>query len=215
MDWGDMAHSMRASFDIGRVQTIRKMVLAAAVFLLVAAFLFVGSWWPEGGDVHESLEWIGIGLIIVCILGRTWCTLYIGGRKNAAVVDEGPYSVTRNPLYVFSFVGAAGVGAQLGSFVLAVLATVFVWVVFRIVVSSEERHLRDRLGGPYRDYLARVPRFLPRLSLWRNADSLEVRPGRVVRTFLDACMFLVAIPLAEVFEWLQNSGIIPVLLRVP
>lgn len=210
-----MAPIMQASFDIGRVQTIRKVVLAVAVVLLVATFLFVGSWWPEGGDVHESLEWIGIGLIVVCILGRTWCTLYIGGRKNAVVVDKGPYSITRNPLYVFSLLGAAGIGAQLGSFVLSLLAAVVVWVVFRIVVSREERHLHDRLGSSYRDYLARVPRFLPQLSLWHNVDSLEVHPGRVVRTFLDACIFLVAIPLAELFEWLQNSGFIPILLRVP
>jgi protein-S-isoprenylcysteine O-methyltransferase Ste14 len=82
-------------------------------------------------------------------------------------------------------------------------------------VSREEQHLRNRLGDAYRDYLARVPRFLPRLSLWRNVDILEVSPAAVVRTFLDACLFLVAVPLAEMFEWLQNSGFIPILFRVP
>lgn len=205
----------QAALDIGRVQTIRKMVLAAAVFALAFICLFVGSLWREDHYIHEVLELFGLGLIVVCILGRTWCTLYIGGRKNAIVVDEGPYSVTRNPLYVFSLLGAAGVGAQLGSFVLAALVPTIVWAVFHVVVVREERHLVTLLGVAYRDYLARVPRFFPRLSLWRNADSLEVRPVLVGRTFLDALVFLVAVPMAEVFEWLQHAGFIPLLLRVP
>ena len=168
--------------------------------------MLVQSPWPEGQKIHESLEWLGIGLIVICIVGRTWCTLYIGGRKNTVVVDEGPYSVSRNPLYMFSLLGAAGVGAQLGSFIMMLVVPAIVWLVFRIVVAREEKHLLNGLGEPYRDYVSRVPRFLPRLSLWRNAEYLEVRPSRVVRTFMDACFFLAAIPLAESFEWLQQSG---------
>ena len=56
---------------------------------------------------------------LVCIVGRAWCSLYIGGRKKAEIVDRGPYSISRNPLYVFSFMGAFGVGAQTGSVTLA------------------------------------------------------------------------------------------------
>jgi protein-S-isoprenylcysteine O-methyltransferase Ste14 len=204
-----------ASIDIGRVQTIRKAVLLTAALALVAALVLVQSPWRESPKVHESLEWIGIGLIAICIVGRTWCTLYIGGRKNAVVVDRGPYSVTRNPLYIFSLLGAAGVGAQSGSLVLTLLVPAIVWLVFRAVVAREEKHLLERLGEPYRDYVARVPRFLPRFLLWRNAEYLEIQPNQVVRTFIDACFFLAAIPLAEVFEWLQETGVIPVLLRLP
>jgi len=210
-----MGNMAQISIDIGRVQTIRKIVLLAAALPLVAAFVLVQSPWPEGQKIHESLEWLGIGLIVICIVGRTWCTLYIGGRKNTVVVDEGPYSVSRNPLYMFSLLGAAGVGAQLGSFTLMLAVPAIVWLVFRIVVAREEKHLLNGLGEPYRDYVSRVPRFLPRLSLWHNAEYLEVRPNRVVRTFVDACFFLAAIPLAEAFEWLQELGVIPVLLRLP
>lgn len=201
--------------DIGNVQAVRKAVLLGAIVLLVLTFVFVASRWPEGHFVHECLEWTGVALIIVCIVGRTWCSLYIGGRKNAEVVAEGPYSITRNPLYVFSILGAAGVGAQLGAFSLALLAATIVWFVFHVVVGQEERHLRSRMGVAYEHYLLRVPRFLPRLSLWHSTDSLHVRPTIVVRTFVDACFFLLAIPAAEFFEWTQQSGLIPVLLWVP
>ena len=38
------------------------------------------------------IEWAGIVLIVACILGRTWASLYIGGRKIDALVMDGPYS---------------------------------------------------------------------------------------------------------------------------
>ena len=215
MDGPDMTSLPHSSVDIGSVQTIRKGVLLVAVTVLVLAFVFVASTWPEGHLVHETLEWAGIGLIVVCIVGRTWCSLYIGGRKSTEIVAVGPYSVTRNPLYVFSIIGAAGIGAQLGSIVLTVASCAIAWIVFLVVAMQEEKYLLAAHGDHYRVYLTRVPRFLPRLSRWQNVDILHVQPGVVVRTFFDACFFLVAIPAAEFFESLQDAGLVPILFRVP
>jgi hypothetical protein len=36
-----------------------------------------------------------------------------------------------------------------------------------------------------------------------------------VRTFVDACVFLAAIPAAEFFESMQEAGLIPILFRAP
>jgi protein-S-isoprenylcysteine O-methyltransferase Ste14 len=206
---------VQTTLDIGRVQTVRKAVLLAAVLLLLGTFVFVAARWQEDTWQHETIEWIGIVLMVVCIVGRTWSVLYIGGRKSTEVVALGPYSITRNPLYVFSIIGAAGVGAQLGSILISVTSAMIVWAIFASVVEREERHLTAELGRPYQDYVQRVPRFLPNLALWHNVDRLEIRPAIVVRTFVDACIFLLSIPLAEGFESLQSSGLVPVLLRLP
>lgn len=165
--------------------------------------------------MHEAIEWIGIALIVFCILGRTWTSIYIGGRKVHDLVSVGPYSVSRNPLYVFSVIGAVGAGAQMGAMVLALAAGLIASAVFYAVVLKEETALRDRFGAFYRQYLATVPRFLPEWSLWRDADKIAVRPQLIVRTFVDACVFLLAIPLAEGFEWLHEAGYLPVLLLLP
>ena len=139
--------------------------------------------------VHETMRWIGAGLIFVCISGRTWCSLYIGGRKTHELVTTGPYSVSRNPLYVFSIIGAIGIGAQFGAVSVAVLAGVCAWLVHILVVRQEERLLLAEHGEAYAKYLAEVPRFFPRFSLWKNVDVLEVRP-HAVRADLRRCVHL-------------------------
>ena len=57
---------------------------------------------PRRRTSMRLIEMAGLVLILVCILGRTWCTLYIGGLKKRELVTAGPYSVVRNPLYVFT-----------------------------------------------------------------------------------------------------------------
>jgi hypothetical protein len=51
--------------------------------------------------------------------------------------------------------------------------------------------------------------------LWRDAEKIEVRPKLIVRTFVDACVFLLSIPIAEGFEYLHEAGILPVLAILP
>jgi protein-S-isoprenylcysteine O-methyltransferase Ste14 len=196
------------------VQFVRKIALGLALLAAVALIALVSSP-PDWAAFHEDIESVGLALILICIAGRCWCTLYIGGRKGAELVDTGPYSISRNPLYFFSFVGAAGIGAQTGSLTVAAGFTVAAWVVFRIVVGREEAFLKTALGAPYARYLATVPRFLLFPWLWRGAETLQVQPRRVVLTFFDGLAFLLAIPLAEGLEMLQNNRVLPVLLRLP
>lgn len=211
-------HSVSSSpIDIGAVQRVRKIVLFALGAVSLVVLLFGHSIWPDEvlHGMHENIEAVGLGLILLAIAGRTWCSLYIAGRKKETIVDVGPYSVCRNPLYLFSFIGAAGAGAQFGSFAAALAALVATVVVFTIVVRQEERFLAQKFGEPYLAYKARVPRFIPNLKLWRHVRTLEVRPGMVMRTFADACVFLAAIPAAEAIEWLQDAGVLPTLWLLP
>lgn len=196
-------------------QTVRKAVLLLAVVLGLVLMLVGGSRWSGDTWQHEAIEWAGIALIVLCILGRTWCSLYIGGNKHKTLVADGPYSVSRNPLYVFSIIGAIGVGAQVGSIVIAIACGFIVWVIFLATAMREESALLASFGQEYQDYVARVPRFVPRPSLWRAAAVIQVRPSIVMTTFTDALVFLVAIPVAEGLEYLHDFGYLPVLLSLP
>ena len=196
-------------------QRLRRITLAALLALVFLVLLFGQSIFPPETAVHEAIEMVGIVLIVVGIAGRLWSTLYIGGRKSVAVVTDGPYSITRNPLYVFSSIAAIGVGAQMGSITAAVGFGVACAAAFHVVILREEKYLSANLGADYLNYLAMVPRFFPKLSLYREGESVGFRPSLLLVTLLDGLVFLVAMPLFEIIDAAQLSGALPVLFRMP
>ncbi len=201
--------------DLQGIQHRRRQVLALCIAFLLLLLLFTQSRWFAVPNVHGPIEDTGLLAIVVCIMGRTWCTLYIGGLKKRELVVKGPYSVVRNPLYLFTTIGAAGIGAQTGSVILAFLCAAGSLVVFQVVARREEAYLKATFAAEFTDYAARVPRFWPRPSLWQEADELRVRPYLVRRTFLDACLFLLGVPLVDLIELLQRTGWLPVFIRLP
>lgn len=200
---------------LGSYQHMRRLVLAVLIVVMFAALLFGQSVFPPDTPVHETIEMVGVLLIFLGVVGRLWSTLYIGGRKSSEVVTGGPYSITRNPLYVFSTLAAAGVGAQMGSITATVGFGVLCAGAFYIVILREERYLKEVLGAPYQAYLAKVPRFLPKLSLYEEGDTGSFKPRLLRTTLLDGLVFLVALPFFELIDGAQQSGMLPVLFRFP
>ncbi|TPJ82348.1 isoprenylcysteine carboxylmethyltransferase family protein [Mesorhizobium sp. B2-6-2] len=200
---------------LGGYQHMRRIVLAVLIVVLFCALLFGQSSFPPETLMHESIEMFGVLLILLGIVGRLWSTLYIGGRKSAEVVTSGPYSITRNPLYLFSTVAAAGVGAQIGSFSGIILFSLLCAGAFHIVILREERYLKELLGAPYRAYLAKVPRFFPNLALYQEGDTGSFRPRLLLNTLLDGLVFLVALPAFELIDGMQQSGMLPVWFTLP
>jgi len=203
------------TLDLGAVQKLRKAAVLVGLVGLVGASLVTQSLGGVDGAWHENVETVGIVAIIFAIVGRAWCSLYIGGRKKTEIVDRGPYSITRNPLYVFSFIGAFGMGAQSGSLSIAAAFVMLALVVFVFTVQREETFLGREFGDEYARYVARTPRFWPRFSLWRDEDQLTIRPSLFLLTIRDGLVFFLAVPLFELIDmgqathWLRVAALIP------
>ncbi|MDI6025262.1 isoprenylcysteine carboxylmethyltransferase family protein [Corticibacterium sp. UT-5YL-CI-8] len=201
--------------NLGRYQRLRRLVLAVLIVVLFGLLLLGQSTSPPETPVHEAVEMIGILLIFLGIVGRLWCTLYIGGRKAGEVVTGGPYSMCRNPLYLFSSMAAAGVGAQMGSIIAMLGFGAFCAVAFHIVIKREEKFLAGEFGEAYRAYCARVPRFFPNPSLYEEGNTGRFEPRRLLQTLGDGLVFLIAMPVFELIDSAQISGVLPVLFRIP
>ncbi|MFM7261867.1 MAG: methyltransferase family protein [bacterium] len=78
---------------------------------VVALALLAPHAWEKDGVTDSLLSAMGYILLLVGCAGRIWCALYIAGRKNRVLVDLGPYSLTRNPLYLFSCLAFVGAGS--------------------------------------------------------------------------------------------------------
>lgn len=197
---------------LSRYQSLRRLALAVLITLVFAAFLLVRSAWGEEG--HEAIEIAGMALISIGIVGRMWCTLYIGGHKSKDIIDSGPYSVTRNPLYLFSSIAAGGVGAQTGSLMLGLLCFAASVAAFSLVIRREERHLGGLFGAAYEAYKARVPRFWPSPRLFSDSAKLDISTSRLYRTLGDGLVFFLAVPAFEFVEMLQHGQMMPTVLSL-
>ncbi len=204
-----------SALDLGSVQKIRKLAVLAGLLALVGLSVVTQSIGGVDGQWHEHVELAGFVAMVVSIVGRAWCSLYIGGRKKAEIVDRGPYSITRNPLYLFSFLGAFGIGAQSGSLTIAFLFVAVALLVFSLTVRREEAFLEREFGETYLAYKARTPRFWPRFSLWRDEDQLTVRPSLFLLTIRDGLVFLLAIPLFELIDAGQAAHWLRVFAHLP
>jgi protein-S-isoprenylcysteine O-methyltransferase Ste14 len=77
-----------------------------------------------------------------------------------ALVQDGVYRWTRNPMYVGLALGLAGVAVGLSNLGAMVLLPAFVAWIDRFQIVPEERALLAKFAAAFTDYSARVRRWL-------------------------------------------------------
>jgi protein-S-isoprenylcysteine O-methyltransferase Ste14 len=203
----------KESEALDRYQKMRRLWLFVGI-VLVGGFLFAGGSAWANHEVPQQIELAGIGFIWIGVIGRLWSILYIGGHKASTVIMDGPYSVMRNPLYFFSTIAAVGVGFQSGTLTAGLVFGGLCYLAFQIVARREEKHLLGVFGAPYAAYMSSVPRFFPNPRLFKDQAAVTVSTRRMYSTLLDGLVFFVALPAFELAEYLQETGVIPVLFRL-
>ncbi len=185
-----------------------------AVFLSTLALLSTHRW-TEHGPLDDALGALGLTLLLVACIGRIWCASYIAGRKDHDLVDKGPFSITRNPLYFFSFFGFVGAGLSFESFTMAAIFGGLFLATHWPTILHEEGKLRALFGAPYDDYCARVPRFVPRLSLFQAEATTQLRTKAFTRTLVESGCIPFAYLGAQVIEAAHTQHLLPVLITLP
>lgn len=199
---------------LGRVQRLRRVLLICAALVIVAMSLFTESAWRNVTLMHDLIQATGLVLILCGALGRIWSSLYLNGRKNTQLMTHGPYSLTRNPLYVFSIMGVTGMGLLSGSLLTGLISGGLIYLVFNWVIAQEEGTLEMIFGEPYRNYKRHVPRLGITLRYWNNPAHLEISMKALGRTVREALCFLLAGPFFILLNFLHKDGILPVLVHV-
>jgi protein-S-isoprenylcysteine O-methyltransferase Ste14 len=81
-------------------------------------------------------------------------------QPTQALVTAGIHGWTRNPIYLGMFLVYAGIGIALRSPSILILSVPLALVIRWGVVAREEAYLEARFGDSYRDYKARVRRWV-------------------------------------------------------
>ena len=199
-------------FKIARQRITVSRVFAVLVLLLI---LFTTSSFKEDSLIDTVLEMSGLFLLTICSIGRLWALLYISGYKKLELITEGPYSIVRHPLYVFSLIGAIGIGlASENILVLAALIT-FYLLYYPLTIIIEEKKLVNKFDQAYLDYIKHTPRFIPKLSLYKGSVQYQINADAYVKKMILGMWFIWIFIILHIIEMLQQSGHIPVFLKVP
>ena len=199
-------------FKIARLRVMVSRIFAVLVALLV---IFTMPSFKQGGFVDMLFETSGLFLLTVCSIGRLWALLYISGKKTHEVVTDGPYSIVRHPLYLFSFIGAIGIGLVSENVLVLAAVIIFYLSYYPLTILSEEKTLTKKFGQAYIDYAKCTPRFLPKPSLYQSPDHFVVNADIFLKNMAIGMWFVWIFILFNFIEMLQTMGIIHVLLRVP
>ncbi len=185
--------------------------------ILAGAFvvnIFTASHFTDASFIHHINDSLGLALLGVCMLGRIYCTMQIGGRKSTELVTTGIYSVVRNPLYFFTFTGVIGIGIISNQItVLALLIAAF-YLVYLPLIGREEKFLGERFGATFTDYVRRVPRLMPDFTLYTPPGEVTVNLTTLHNALRDALCWLLPFVVFETIEWVQQTGLIVPLARI-
>jgi protein-S-isoprenylcysteine O-methyltransferase Ste14 len=219
-------NSKETDMDNTVCQTEEKTVLSAIAesrvivsrifgFAILMLLVFTGHSFSQNGIVDMLFEIFGLFLLSVCSLGRLWALMYISGNKKRLLITDGPYSMVRNPLYVFSLVGALGIGLASENMLVLALIAVFYSFYYPFTIFAEEKKLIKKFGQAYLEYMKKTPRFLPKLSLHKEPAIYTINARSFAKNFIYGMWFVWIFMLIDVLEKLQDLGYIPVIARFP
>lgn len=117
-----------------------------------------------GGPVRMVAAWLCVALFVgLFAWSLRWFarqnTTFIPDKPANALVLDGPFRFTRNPLYLAMALLTIGAGLWLDTWWVLVLLPSAVLAVDRFVIAREEAYLRRRFGADYDAYTARVRRW--------------------------------------------------------
>ena len=129
----------------------------------IAAFRIVAD-----RAAHPPIAWTGLALMVAGLLFALWGVLVFRAarttilpfRASSALVRQGPYQYSRNPMYVGMTLGYLGLAMVFNTVWPIMLLPVVLWALVKLVIDREEAYLDALFGDAYRAYKRDVRRWL-------------------------------------------------------
>jgi protein-S-isoprenylcysteine O-methyltransferase Ste14 len=197
------------------VEQLRIRLSQLGGILLIGLVLVSESLWIESEAAEELMAVLGFLLACAGCLGRIWCLAHIAGSKTGHLTTHGPYSICRNPLYLFSLIGAIGIGLGTCTVTVPAIIVLFFVALYPWVIRSEERRLLELHDDAYERYCQVVPRIVPSFRHYKPASNVSIDIRAFRRGLLDAGWFLLAIGGTHVVTELREAGFGIALYKLP
>lgn len=139
----------------------------------LARFFGLDVAWTEGGNLWAQLFGTPMAHIVAMVIGYSivfagatlvaegWRQVHRGTRETRLVTD-GVYAHVRHPQYTGLFLIVFGEGVVHWPTIVSVAAFPIIVAAYAVLARKEEGQMLTQFGDAYRDYLRRVPMFIPR-----------------------------------------------------
>ncbi|MBV9248635.1 MAG: isoprenylcysteine carboxylmethyltransferase family protein [Acetobacteraceae bacterium] len=144
--------------------------LGLLMFGSTAVWLWKPSWFQWASrPMPAGARWMGVIGFAGAVAWLIWMFHTLGRnltdtvvtRREAYLVDYGPYRFVRNPMYTGILMVGMSLGFALGTWLLPLSASLM-FALLAVRTRTEERYLIERFGDRYRCYMERVGRFVPK-----------------------------------------------------
>lgn len=115
-------------------------------------------------------QWGGLGVIFsiaaVALVAWSWLALkrqhtdVRPWKPTTAIVRDGPYALTRNPIYLGFALLQVGIGLWSDALAIVLMTIPAIVATNNWVIAREEAYLLRKFGAPYAQYLTQVRRWL-------------------------------------------------------
>jgi protein-S-isoprenylcysteine O-methyltransferase Ste14 len=155
--------------------------IMALAFILVIVFRKLFSREVIPGWQENSLRSLGLIFVILGQVIRVSARGYKSelSKNSHALIENGPYKIVRNPMYLgILFIGLGVVLMLFNWWVVLIFFLIFSFRYLPLIL-SEEKKLQGMFPGIYEAYCQKVPRMIPQLSsLFKNriSEYLPLKP---------------------------------------
>ncbi len=170
----------------------------ALVFLALFPSFFLRA--DTGRLVDMASDLFGFSFIMIGQLLRVCARGYKAeqSRQGGHLVQDGPYSLVRNPMYLGILLIGFGVVLFVFHWWVGLIFALFFVIRYIVLMGEEEKKLRSVFGKGYEDYIRRVPRLFPSPRALLSHDITVLFPlkrgwikkeiGPMITVLVSACI---------------------------
>ncbi len=197
-DWSRLPAETTLLGHMGKTLYAWRIKLSIGLVLILIAFdVLARDLRPRNLlDEGDGRAMGGLGLILLGLAIRSWAAGTL--HKMKALTTGGPYRHMRNPLYFGSFLMMVGFSLIIWDLFTTLALLVPMMLVYRVLISREERVLAVLYPDAWPAYAASTPRFIPylpklptlqgwSLAQWRKNREYQAPAGTAL-----FCAFLAA-----------------------
>lgn len=109
---------------------------------------------------------VGFFFIIAGMFFRAWSAGYI--NKDTELATQGPYALTRNPLYFGNFILGLGIAIAGNNLFSYLIFFVFYLMFFPFLMYIEHKRLKKKFGAKYEEWSKKSNSFFPKIKRLRK-----------------------------------------------